>query len=240
MSHFARKSLEKLTKKAQPQVDYPQQWRLQVNGELSNLPIRYTRRKGSIGLKWQNEQWVIYCPQTSTPKKVRSLLEMHQAELEKFIRRHSPKIQQISKQRQEAAAIDSEFQWLGQTRKIHLPIEQMEPQLIAEAQEYLEPKVQFYAAQMQLNPKQIKVKNYKSCWGNCYHQRGLVQFNWKLLQAPEWVVDYVIVHELAHLVHPNHSRLFWALVNHHYPKTPQAKSYLKLNGSSMMGLLRHE
>ncbi|CAN8141022.1 conserved hypothetical protein [uncultured Thiomicrorhabdus sp.] len=64
-----------------------------------------------------------------------------------------------------------------------------------------------------------------------------MQFNWKLLQAPKWVVDYVIVHELAHLVHPNHSRDFWNLVQQHYPETLKAKVYLKQSGNQMMQFL---
>ncbi|MBN2646201.1 MAG: M48 family metallopeptidase [Thiotrichales bacterium] len=237
MSHFARKAFEKLTKKAMPQVDYPQQWSIIIDGTATEIAIKYTRRNRSIGLKYQYDVWVIYCPQNAAPKKIHSMLASHHADLQAFIDRHSPKIQQRTQQETPPLQQGSEFQWLGQIRNIHLPIEQMESQLIAEAQEYLKPKVQFYAEQIQLFPKYIKVKNYQSCWGNCYHQRGLVQFNWKLLQAPQWVVDYVIVHELAHLQHPNHSRHFWALVNHHYPQTPQAKSYLKQHGSKMMAFL---
>lgn len=237
-THFARKALEKLTKKPKPQADYPQYWPMQVNSEPTEIAIKYTRRRGSIGLKHQDNCWILYCPQNASPKKVRSMLQSHHVDLQAFIDHHSPKIHKMAQQQNTSSLQQgSEFFWLGQKRQVDGAFEQLEKQLIKEAKTYLHPKVQFYAKQMQLNPKQIKVKNYKSCWGNCYHQRGLVQFNWKLLQAPEWVVDYVIVHELAHLVHPNHSRDFWSLVQHHYPQTQQAKTYLKQNGNQMMQFL---
>ncbi|QKI88683.1 M48 family metallopeptidase [Thiomicrorhabdus xiamenensis] len=235
MSHFARKLVDKLANQAVPKADYPQHWPMQVNNEPTQIAIKYTRRNRSIGLKYLQEGWKLYCPQNVSPKKVRSMLQSHHADLQAFIDRHSSKIHKRAQQ-QNISPLQkgSEFIWLGQKCQIECELAELERELIKEAQDYLHPKVAFYAEQMQLAPKQIKVKNYKSCWGNCYHQRGLVQFNWKLLQAPEWVVDYVIVHELAHLVHPNHSRDFWSLVQYHYPQTPQAKSYLKQYGGHMM------
>lgn len=101
---------------------------------------------------------------------------------------------------------------------------------------YLAQKVPELAAQIGVGVSAIQVKTYKSRWGSCYAD-GRIQFNWKLLQAPEWVVDYVIVHELCHLHHANHSPAFWALVNHHYPQTPQAKRWLKTHGMALMAFL---
>ncbi|MBO1927192.1 M48 family metallopeptidase [Thiomicrorhabdus sp. 6S2-11] len=231
MSHFARKLKQSLSRRPKPQS-----WPLSINGSIQKIPIKYTRRTGSLALKHLVEGWCLYCPEKASLKKVEQMLTQSQADFERFIEQHSPAIQakqqQATKQRQ-----GLEFSWLGEKRLIDGALEQLEPQLIKEAEDYLLPKVRFYAKQMQLSPKQIKVKNYKSCWGNCYHQRGLVQFNWKLLQAPEWVVDYVIVHELAHLVHPNHSRDFWSLVQQHYPETPNAKVYLQQSGNQMMQFL---
>jgi predicted metal-dependent hydrolase len=231
MSHFARKLKQSLSRRPKPQS-----WPLLINGSIQQIPIKYTRRTGSLALKHLAEGWCLYCPEKASLNKVEQMLAQSQADFERFIEQHSSAIQakqqQATKQRQ-----GSEFFWLGEKRQVDGALEKLEPQLIKEAEDYLLPKVRFYAEQMQLSPKQIKVKNYKSCWGNCYHQRGLVQFNWKLLQAPKWVVDYVIVHELAHLVHPNHSRDFWSLVQQHYPETPKAKVYLQQSGNQMMQFL---
>lgn len=235
MSNFARKLTQNLFK---PHPPLPQSWPMQINGQLQEIAIKYTRRNRSIGLKYLNQVWVIYCPQNASPKKVLSLLQAHQADLQLFIDRHTPKIQP-SENLQAALQPGSSYSWLGAKRPLDTDLANLEAHLIVEAQNYLLAKVPLYAEQMQLTPQRVAVKNYKSCWGNCYYQRGLVQFNWKLLQAPEWVVDYVIVHELAHLVHPNHSSDFWNLVQRHYPQTAQAKAYLKQNGVRMMGFLNH-
>lgn len=105
-----------------------------------------------------------------------------------------------------------------------------------QAVSYLEPKLSYYAEKIGVKPTQLTVKGYKSRWGSCYSD-GRIQFNWRLMQAPSWVIDYVVVHELCHLIHPNHSKEFWALVNHHYPQTPQAKHCLKINGTRWIHLL---
>lgn len=101
---------------------------------------------------------------------------------------------------------------------------------------YLEPKLAHYAQQIGVQPKSLTVKGYKSRWGSCYAD-GRIQFNWRLMQAPAWVVDYVVVHELCHLVHANHSKAFWDLVNHHYPQTPEAKRIMKIHGARWIQLL---
>lgn len=106
------------------------------------------------------------------------------------------------------------------------------------AHEYLLPKLDFYAQIMGVNYQSLTVKGYKSRWGSCYSD-GRIQFNWRLLQAPEWVIDYVVVHELAHLVHANHSRDFWHLVEQHYPKTKQAKQVLKQQGRQWIEFLQN-
>ncbi len=106
----------------------------------------------------------------------------------------------------------------------------------AQAVAYLEPKLAHYAQRIGVQPKSLTVKGYKSRWGSCYAD-GRIQFNWRLMQAPAWVIDYVVVHELCHLVHANHSKAFWGLVNQHYPQTPEAKLVMKTHGARWIQLL---
>ncbi len=108
---------------------------------------------------------------------------------------------------------------------------------IEQAHQYLKPKTSFYADLMGLNYESITIKGYKSRWGSCY-SNGRIQFNWRLLQAPKWVIDYVVVHELAHLVHANHSSAFWNLVVDYYPKTKLAKKVLKNQGQKWIHFLQ--
>ena len=93
-----------------------------------------------------------------------------------------------------------------------------------------------YAKQMQVSYKKVEVRSYKSRWGSCKSD-GSLQFNWRALQAPLWVLDYLIVHELAHLRHPDHSKQFWHFVSQNYPKTDQAKQVFKQQGARWIQFL---
>ncbi len=68
-----------------------------------------------------------------------------------------------------------------------------------------------YAFRMGVRVREIRVKNQRHIWGSC-GPTGIINLNWRLACAPERVVEYVVVHELSHLVHRDHSRAFWALV----------------------------
>ncbi|GAB4530014.1 MAG: M48 family metallopeptidase [Anaerolineae bacterium] len=69
------------------------------------------------------------------------------------------------------------------------------------------------------------VTNQNKRFGSCTPSQGSIRISHRLERMPAWVRDYVIVHELAHLVEPNHSRAFWEMVNR-YPKTERARGYL--------------
>jgi predicted metal-dependent hydrolase len=79
---------------------------------------------------------------------------------------------------------------------------------------------------------QIRLKNTRSSWGSCTLSRKLT-FSLRLLQAPEFVINYVCVHELAHLKEMNHSAKFWTLVGDAIPDYKLAISWLKENGTSL-------
>lgn len=98
-----------------------------------------------------------------------------------------------------------------------------------QARDYLMTRTADRARELSLLPREVHIKNYKARWGSC-DSLGRVQLNWRLIFLPEWVVDYVIVHELCHLVHLNHSKAFWQLCQQSYAQTPQAKNWLKQQG----------
>jgi predicted metal-dependent hydrolase len=90
----------------------------------------------------------------------------------------------------------------------------------------------FWQSQMNVEPGNIIIGNWKTKWGYCKHTSEL-GFNWRLMMAPCWIADYVLVHELAHLKYLDHSRAFWQLVQSHYPQAAQAKAWLKQNQSQL-------
>jgi hypothetical protein len=74
-----------------------------------------------------------------------------------------------------------------------------------------------------------KIVDNRYRWGSCT-PRDSVHFNWRLIKAPMFVIDYVIVHELAHLLETNHTSRFWNIVHAHTPTTEKAKAWLKEHG----------
>ena len=93
-------------------------------------------------------------------------------------------------------------------------------------------KTQRYASIIGVQPTSITIKTYKARWGSC-SVSGALQFNWKLMMAPERVVDYVVVHELCHLLHHNHSPAFWAAVARYCPDYRHQSVWLKRHGASL-------
>ena len=73
------------------------------------------------------------------------------------------------------------------------------------------------------------VTNQNGRYGSCTPGQGTIRISHRLAEMPLWVLDYVLVHELAHLVEANHGKRFWRLVNH-YPLTDRARGYLMAKG----------
>lgn len=90
------------------------------------------------------------------------------------------------------------------------------------------------AAEKGADVKHVTVRNQRSRWGSC-SAGGTISLNWRLVQAPESVRDYIICHELAHLREMNHSARFWAQVEALFPAWREAEHWLKHNGS-LLGL----
>ena len=80
--------------------------------------------------------------------------------------------------------------------------------------------------------KKISFKDAKSRWGSC-SSTGSIMLNWRLIMVPPSVYKYVIIHELAHLVHMNHGPLFWKLVQELSPNYSNDKEWLKKNGGEI-------
>lgn len=100
------------------------------------------------------------------------------------------------------------------------------------AVEKLEDRRAVYAKTMAVPPhknKPLKVREYKRRWGSC-DATGVLSFNWRIIMAPPAVLDYVVVHELAHCHEFNHSRRFWHLVEQQLPEWRAEQAWLQHNG----------
>ncbi len=101
------------------------------------------------------------------------------------------------------------------------------------AQERLKEKTDRYAKQIGVSPAAVSVRNFKSRWGSC-DKKGQVVFNWNIIKAPHSVVDYVVVHELCHLIHPNHSKEFWQVVSRFDSNYLEHRQWLKIKGAGLL------
>ena len=87
-------------------------------------------------------------------------------------------------------------------------------------------RLQIFSAKLNVTVPPLTLSNAKSRWGSC-NSRGEVRLNWRLIQAPPSIINYVICHELAHLKEMNHSARFWAIVEKLDPNYKQAEKDLK-------------
>lgn len=101
-----------------------------------------------------------------------------------------------------------------------------------EAKRDLEAAVQRYAAVLNVRPAGITLKDTKSRWGSCASSRRL-SFSWRLILAPDYVLDYLAAHEVTHLREMNHSDRFWRLLYDACPDTDRAELWLKMNGAKL-------
>lgn len=101
------------------------------------------------------------------------------------------------------------------------------------AQALLLDKTAYLCDQMQLEFTDMQLRRTKSKWGHCT-SKGVIQYNWLILTAPESVIDYLVAHEVSHLRHLNHSRAFWALVGKVCPDFKQQKNWLQRNGHTLV------
>jgi hypothetical protein len=99
------------------------------------------------------------------------------------------------------------------------------------ARSELPPRLRELAALHNLQPGEITIRNQRSRWGSCSPD-GNVALNFRLLQMPPHIRDYVMIHELMHLRQQNHSRRFWRLVAAAYPGFREAERWLKTMGQS--------
>lgn len=100
------------------------------------------------------------------------------------------------------------------------------------AKEYIPKRVAFYQSFMSGSYERITIRDQKTRWGSC-SSKGTLSFNWRLMLAPPAVLDYVVVHELCHLMHMNHSKAFWNAVEEIMPDYKIHRKWLKENGNKL-------
>lgn len=101
-----------------------------------------------------------------------------------------------------------------------------------QAESILKSRLDHYASRMGLQYQRLSIREQKTRWGSCSSQKN-INLNWRIILAPEKVLDYLIVHELAHLQQMNHSSAFWSLVETYIPDYRIWRKWLKDNSSAL-------
>ena len=155
---------------------------------------------------------------------VRAPRLLPQREIRRFVENHQSWIQnQMKKQSAAKELSDAEE-----------PLDERELKALREsARRDLTQRCVFWAERLGVTYGRISIRHQRSRWGSC-SSKGNLNFNCLLMLAPEAVRDYVVVHELCHRKHMNHSPAFWQAVERAMPDWRGAKAWLKQNGEALM------
>ena len=130
--------------------------------------------------------------------------------------------------------VESESAWIERERARQQMRREAHPEpdeaqrraLIRKAKTILPPKIAHYAALMGVQPTRITITGARTRFGSC-SSKGRLCFSWRLMQYPPEAVDYVVVHELAHLAYRNHSPAFYALIERYLPDYKARRKLLR-------------
>lgn len=196
---------------------------------------------------------MVTIPARGSEREARKFFDQHQDWLERARARQAKKPRAAS-----VWTIGTHVLWRGEMHEIRIAAQGEKPQVclaadvfrVASIEGDLRPTLEAHfarrakielpgrtwelAAQTGVDVKQVSVRNQRSRWGSC-SAGGTISLNWRLVQTPDSVRDYIIFHELMHLREMNHSHRFWARVEEVCPWWRDAEKWLKRNGS-LLGL----
>ncbi len=101
-----------------------------------------------------------------------------------------------------------------------------------EARRDLEAAVARHCLRLNVSARRVVLRDTASRWGSC-SSSGRLNFSWRLILAPPYVLDYLAAHEVAHIVHMNHSPIYWKLTRRLFPDTDRAEAWLKTHGAGL-------
>ena len=101
---------------------------------------------------------------------------------------------------------------------------------LSAAQSALLERLTYWSGQIGVHPQRLSLRDQKTRWGSC-SSRGGISLNWRLIMAPPPVIDYLVIHELCHLRHPNHSPAYWREVACWCPDFRQHRQWLRQHGA---------
>jgi predicted metal-dependent hydrolase len=223
---------------------------IEISGLPRQLVVRENARAKKLILRYdsQNDYPIMTVP-----------LGTSEAQVRKFANRHiSWILEQIDNAQGNLIGHSDQIPFLGTSKTLDFtdspprrvtleddrivvggPIDQAGPRLErwlrAQAKNQLTKACQRYAEQISAEYSRISVGDMKSRWGSC-SSKGTLRFSWRLIMAPEEILNYVAAHEVCHLREMNHSPAFWAWVAECMPDYQSRRKYLKQQGQSLMDI----
>lgn len=182
-----------------------------------NVEVRRSKRKSAAIKITADMQIVVFVPLYVSDNEIERLV----ISKSKWIDEHMLKVQSTIDERSKLEKIT---------------FEQVK-ELADQAVEYIPKRVKYYAEKENFVYNKITIKNLVSRWGSC-STKGNLNFNCLLMLTPDYVIDYIVVHELCHLREMNHSEKFWAEVEKIMPDYQRAELWLKQNGGNLIARMR--
>ena len=105
-----------------------------------------------------------------------------------------------------------------------------------EARNHLSSLTEYWAKKIGVSYGRISIRGQKTRWGSC-SSKGNLNYNYLLMLCPDEVAEYVVIHELCHRIHMNHSKRFWEKIEEFCPNYREARKWLKQNGNSLIARL---
>ncbi len=182
-----------------------------------NVEVRRSKRKSAAIKITADMQIVVFVPLYVSDNEIERMV----ISKSKWIDEHMLKVQSTIDERSKLEKITSE----------------QIKELADQAVEYIPKRVKYYAEKENFVYNKITIKNLVSRWGSC-STKGNLNFNCLLMLTPDYVIDYIVVHELCHLREMNHSEKFWAEVEKIMPDYQRAELWLKQNGGNLISRMR--
>ena len=219
---------------------------------LSYHLIRSKKRRRTISLHIKEDgKIVIYAPYHTPKWEIEKFIKENQSWIVKKISEKEKRIKEVEK----AFLPGEKFLYLGEWYPLEMrACHRKEPHLKLsfgkfildqdhvegaknlfiqwykrEAKEKVSGRINYYSHQLHLFPKGVKITSAKSRWGSCSRDNRLC-FSWRIIMASLAVIDYVLIHELAHIREKNHSERFWTYLESILPDYRKQRLWLKENG----------
>ena len=181
-------------------------------------PVVIRSRRRTLSMEIKQGRLIIRAPYLATDREIARFIQSHQSWIDSHL---------STAQRREQGL-----------KSVHRLTEQELRDLAARALKVIPERVAHYAPLIGVTYGRITIRNQRTRWGSC-SAKGNLNFNLLLLLAPSEVLDYVVVHELCHLLHMDHSAAFWREVARVLPDFRQREKWLKINGRHLMKRAGH-